>query len=134
MDDKIKQLIFNAYVASLADFDPDEIIGKSREEIQKEVDELPMVELKEILEGAGREVDHSFSEGGRWSNFETTVYHIFSKIDGEHQSVYLSVKEEKPATELQDGGDFETDFEIVYPHKIEKTVYKTYPQTKGASK
>lgn len=48
------------------------------------------------------EVDETFSEGGRWSNYRHTVYKV---VEGD-EVAYFKVSQEEPATESQEGGDF----------------------------
>lgn len=62
------------------------------------------------------EVHESFEEGGRWSNYEIKVYKV---IEGEDVA-YFKVRQEVPATEMQDGGYMNTSFYEVKPK--EKTI------------
>jgi hypothetical protein len=126
-----EQLVFNVYMESQVSWDPESILGKSREEIQKEIDDMSDSEIAELLETGGETVDETFEDGGRWSNYKSTVCRFRTMIDGNREGVYVEISEEVPATEMQEGGDFgDPEFEIVYPHKIETTVYKGYPQDK----
>jgi hypothetical protein len=118
----INDLLLKLYVMGEAEYNTDAIFGKSREEFQKEIEGLSAGEKVELLVSGGKEVDETFSEGGRWSNYRTRVFRYYFK--SEH--VYFKVTEEVPASESQEGGDFgEPDISQVYPHKVETTIYKT---------
>ncbi|MFD2704679.1 hypothetical protein [Salibacterium lacus] len=121
MDETIASLVFKLHVVNSAKYDMDGLFDKTRDDFEREIAEMPDSEKVELLE-EGNEVDESFEEGGRWSNFRTRVFrHYF-----EGEFVYVSVSDEVPATEMQDGGDFmEPNIERVYPKKIETTVYTT---------
>lgn len=128
----VNEILLKAYVKSQAEYNPDALIGKSREELMAEINELSDYELIEIIDSAATKVVHEeFEDAGRWSNYRTIVYELWLRLDGIFEKVYLSVTREVPATELQEGGDFmEPEIERVYPHKIETVVYKPFPQEK----
>ena len=67
-----------------------------------------------------KEVDHYFEKGGRWSNFEVTTYEI--NEDGE--TAYFQVTEERPATEMQECGEFTWVFFEVEPYQETITKYR----------
>ncbi|MCU6709313.1 hypothetical protein M6D81_11405 [Paenibacillus sp. J5C_2022] len=72
-------------------------------------------------------VDEEFEDGGRWSNYRTTVH----KIEEESGTVaYFSLWRELPATEIQDGGDFSYELDEVVPREVTVTRYVAKP--KGA--
>lgn len=76
-----------------------------------------MWEVIEMLGEHGKEVERTFEQGGRWSNYETVVYAVEAP---EQEERYFALTREVPATEMQDGGDFTWDFTEVY--RKEKTV------------
>lgn len=65
-------------------------------------------------------VDKRFEDGGRWSNFETTIIKI---TEGEEVAYFLTT-EERPATEQQEGGDFTFLFYEVEPIQVTVTQYQ----------
>lgn len=70
-------------------------------------------------------VDETFEDGGRWTNYRTTVW----KIEEESGSVaYFSLWRELPATEIQDGGDFSYELDEVVPREVTVTRYVTKPK------
>lgn len=82
--------------------------------------DVEVEEIEELLyEADAQEVDESFTEGSRWSNYRTTVYRVVAdEPDG--REFFFAAHTEVPATEMQDGGDFSYEFNEVY--KTEKTV------------
>lgn len=66
------------------------------------------------------EVHEEFEDGGRWSNYRTTVY----KVTEGDEVAYFSVCREEPATEMQDGGDFSLSFYEVQPKEKTIIVYE----------
>lgn len=60
------------------------------------------------------DVENSFEEGGRWSNYETTVY----KVEENKVTAYFRMTEEIPATEMQEGGYFDYSFDEVEPKEV----------------
>jgi type I restriction-modification system DNA methylase subunit len=132
MSEVINELLFKLYVMDMAEYETDKLLEKSREEIVKEVEELSARDREEFLESHGTTVDETFEDGGRWSNYVTSVYRFYHN----REYIYVQVSKEVPATEMQDGGDFEDpEIEQVFPHKVESVVYKRTPQettkTKG---
>lgn len=80
--------------------------------------DVEVEEIEELLyEADAQEVDESFTEGSRWSNYRTTVYRV---VDEEGQEHFFAAYAEIPATEMQDGGDFSYEFNEV--HKKTKTI------------
>jgi hypothetical protein len=70
-------------------------------------------------------VDEEFEDGGRWSNYRTTVH----KVEEESGAVaYFSLWRELPATEIQDGGDFSYELEEVVPREVTVTRYVSKPK------
>lgn len=65
-------------------------------------------------------VEDSFEEGGRWTNYEHTVYKI---TDGKDEA-YFQLTQEVPATEMQEGGGFFWSFYEVIPKEVVKTVFE----------
>lgn len=124
----IDGLLLKLHLMSTAEYSMNDLFGKTKEDFEKEIEEMPVSEKAEIIDSYGKVVDESFEDGGRWSNYQTKVYRFWH----ESEHVYISVTEEVPATEMQDGGDFgEPTIEQVFPHKIETTVYKsTKPEAK----
>jgi hypothetical protein len=92
----------------------------SRDERVEEVDEL----LEEL---DTTEVHEEFEEGGRWSNYVTTVYRVTEPIQGDRlgfvEQAYFRVTREQPATEMQEGQDCSYQFDEVIPKQVVKTVY-----------
>jgi len=77
-------------------------------------------EIEDLLYGAkATEVHSEFEDGGRWSNYETTVH----KVEENGKVAYFSVWQEVPATEMQDGGEFAYSFSEVVPKEVITTVY-----------
>lgn len=130
MEQIVKDVAFKLFLMDKAEYEHDDLLDKSREDLENEFGELDTFDIVDILGSHGEEVQERFEEGGRWHN----VKHTVSRYRHNRELVYLEITEELPATEMQEGGDFNTEIERVYPHKIETTEYKSYPQTKGASK
>jgi hypothetical protein len=121
-------LLFKLHLMDTAEYATEELFEKSKEDFEKQVLEMSASEKAEMLESHGKVVDETFEDGGRWSNYRTRVFKFYHN----REHVYISVSEEIPATEIQDGGDFgDPQIEQVYPHKVETTVYKT---TKAVAK
>ena len=126
----LDRLALKLFVTQTAEYETDKVFGKSREDFEKEVAELPERDRAEYFENEHC-VHEEFEEGGRWSNYETKVYRHWH----DSEFVYISIHKEVPASESQDGGDFqEPEINVVYPHKIETTVYKTTPQDAATTK
>jgi hypothetical protein len=124
----IDELLLKLYLMSLVEYETDKIFEKSKEDFEQELAEWTAKERAELIESYGKIVDESFEKGGRWSNFTTTVYEFWHN----REFVYISITREVPATEAQEGGDFmDPEIEQVYPHKIETTIYKSFPQENG---
>lgn len=127
----LDELTLNLHVTQTAKYETDKIYGKTREDFEKEVAELPAGDLAEMFENENV-VHEEFEEGGRWTNYETKVYRHWHNSE----LIFVKIIKEVPATESQEGGDFqEPEISVVYPHKVETTVYKSAPQdatnTKG---
>ena len=72
-------------------------------------------EIDELLyEAKATEVHSEFEDGGRWSNYETTVW----KVEENGKVAYFSICEERPATEMQEGGEFSYQFNEVVPKEV----------------
>lgn len=118
----INDLLLKLHVMGLAEYSTDKVFGKSREDFEKEVAEMSAGERVEMLDSYGKVVDESFEDGGRWSNYRTRVFRFWHNS----KHIYVSVSEEVPATEMQDGGDFgDPEIEQVYPKEVKTTVYTT---------
>jgi hypothetical protein len=76
-------------------------------------------EVECILDG-GTVVDREFEEGGRWSNYETTIH----KLTEGDEVAYFLVMQERPATESQDGMDCQFEFYEVEPYEVTITKYR----------
>ena len=130
MSEILNELALKLLVTQTAQYATDEVFGKSREDFEKEVAELPARDLADYFENENC-VHEEFEEGGRWSNYETKVYRHWHNSE----FVYVSIHKEVPASETQEGGDFqEPEISVVYPHKIETTVYKSTPQDTDTAK
>lgn len=80
-------------------------------------DLIDSADFNNIEEGYSVKAVHKkYEDGGRWSNYKTTVFEV---TEGEDVA-YFEVYQEVPATEMQDGGDFSTSFNEVRP--VEKTI------------
>ncbi|UKL30041.1 hypothetical protein [Bacillus phage PK2] len=77
-------------------------------------------EIEYILDG-GKEVHSEFEDGGRWSNYETTV----TEIREGDEVAYFRVVQERPATESQDGMDLWFSFEEVEPYEVTTVAYRS---------
>lgn len=88
--------------------------------------------LENIEEGTvtciSKEVDSRFEDGGRWSNYEYTVY----QLTEHNKTAFFEVMRERPGSETQDGMDCSYAVGEVYPHQVVKTVYKSFPNLTGS--
>lgn len=117
----IDGILLRLLLMHYAKYDMGNIFGKHKADFESDLDEMSTGEKVELIESFGKLVDEEFEDGGRWSNYRTRVFNFWH--DG---PVYVSVSEEVPATEMQEGSDFEEpEIEQVYPHKVETIVYKT---------
>jgi hypothetical protein len=80
-------------------------------------------EIECILDG-GKVVEREFEDGGRWSNYETTVTEIEEFVGDRHEVAYFRVVQERPATESQDGMDLWFTFEEVEPYQVTITKFR----------
>ena len=78
----------------------------------REIDDL-------LYDSDAREVDNSFQDGGRWSNYETTVF----KVQEHGEVAYFKEVREVPATEMQEGGYFTYFFTEVVPKEVTVVKY-----------
>jgi hypothetical protein len=76
-------------------------------------------EIECILDG-GKVVEREFEDGGRWSNYETTV----TKVTEGDEVAYFRTVQERPATESQDGMDLWFTFEEVEPYQVIITKFR----------
>jgi hypothetical protein len=76
-------------------------------------------EVEYILEG-GSVVEREFEEGGRWSNYETTIF----KLTEGDEVAYFRTYQERPATESQDGMDLWFSFDEVEPYEVTITKFR----------
>lgn len=120
----LESLLLKLIVMQEAEYNTEQVFGKTKEEWEKEVSELSAEEQADILENNGTSVHSEYEDGGRWSNYETKVYRFWHNSE----SVYYQISKEVPATEMQDGGDF-SDPEItqVYPKEVTTTIYVSTP-------
>lgn len=81
-------------------------------------------DIDAILYTSGKKVDSNFEEGGRWSNYERTVYEV---REGDEVAYFEEVRE-VPGSESQDGMDLSYEFNEVFPHVVTTTIYKHTPQ------
>ncbi|RCX22908.1 hypothetical protein DFP94_101497 [Fontibacillus phaseoli] len=83
-------------------------------------------EIDDILDAynpEGYEVDEvatRYGEGGRWTTREITTYKV-TQTDG--KTAYFTIDRERPATEMQDGGDFAYEIWEVVPREVTVTKY-----------
>jgi hypothetical protein len=75
--------------------------------------------IDDILYEIGEQVDSSFQEGGRWSNYEYTTH----KVEENGETAYFEICREVPATESQEGGDHMYEFYEVEPKQVTTTKY-----------
>lgn len=68
------------------------------EQLYKDAEELGLTLTGFLLE-EGKIIEETFEKGGRWSNFRTYII--------EYKGKYYSTYEEVPATECQEGADFD---------------------------
>ena len=61
-------------------------------------------------------VSDEFRTSGRWSEHWTAVF----ERDGE----FVALDYEVPATEMQDGGDFDHEFYVVEPYEVTVTKFR----------
>ena len=121
----IDGLLLKLMAVQMAKYSTHELFDKSQAWFESEIDGMEDGEKAELIEVAGEQVREDFEEGGRWSNYRTRIY----KFSYEGEFVFISISDEVPATEMQEGGDFmKPEIEQVFPHKVETTVYKTTPQ------
>ena len=85
--------------------------------------ETPEIIEDLLYDAKTTKVDSSFEEGGRWSNYETTIH----KVEEGGEVAYFEEIREVPASESQDGMDLTYQFNEVYPHVVTTTVYKSHP-------
>ncbi|UNL92808.1 hypothetical protein CPY53_04205 [Paenibacillus polymyxa] len=61
-----------------------------------------------------------YGEGGRWTTTEEVTYKV-TQADG--KVAHFLVNRERPATEMQEGGDFTFEFAEVIPQEVTITRY-----------
>lgn len=88
--------------------------GDTGTEKFNEIDDL-------LYEAASVEVKRNFSEGSRWSNYQTVIHKVTTLEEGD---VFFALEQEVPATEMQDGGDFSFEFDRVFPRERTVIVYE----------
>lgn len=121
-------LLLKLLAVQMAKYSTHELFDKTQDWFETEIDGMEIGDKVELIDDAGKKVDETFEDGGRWSNYRTRVYSFYY----EGETVYVRISDEVPATEMQDGRDFgEPDIEQVYPHKVETTIYKTDKPAKG---
>lgn len=72
-------------------------------------------EIDFLLEEHGEEVDSEFEEGGRWTNFEHTVYAV--------QDSFFRLTREVAASEIQDYDGYYYELSEVEPRQVTVTDY-----------
>lgn len=86
---------------------------------QGEVWDEAYEEVTVVLDRYGEQVDETYEDGGRWTNYRTTVY----RVSESEEVAYFSLWRELPATESQDGGDFSYELSEVVPQEVTVTRY-----------
>ncbi|MFJ7665368.1 hypothetical protein ACIQXW_23700 [Lysinibacillus sp. NPDC097162] len=85
----------------------DGMTGYGRSE---EVDEIEGL----LYDAKSTKVYKEYEDGGRWTNYETTVH----KIEENGKVAYFEISREVPATEMQEGGEFSYSFNEVVPEEV----------------
>lgn len=68
-------------------------------------------------EGVDAEVvDEEYLDSGRWSEHHRAVF--------KRGNEYVAMEYEVPATEMQEGGDFDYEFYVVEPYEVTVTKYR----------
>ncbi|MDR9852942.1 hypothetical protein RJP21_04925 [Paenibacillus sp. VCA1] len=93
--------------------------GEAWDEVHEDVDAILGVYKPKGY--SVKRVDEEFEDGGRWSNYKTTVY----RVEQDGQVAHFSVWREEPATEMQDGMDLALQINEVVPEEV--TVIKYVP-------
>ena len=113
-------ILLREHLVLLAKYSHDELFAKDLEGHKEDVEALSNCEKSELLEGLSK-VDEKFEDGGRWYNWRTEILSTY--FEGETR--YISIRKQVPATEMQEGGDFESpEISIVQRKKVETYVYE----------
>ncbi|MEI2280733.1 hypothetical protein [Paenibacillus polysaccharolyticus] len=91
--------------------------GEAWDETHEDVSALLEIKRKEYT---SVNVESTFEDGGRWTNYKTDVYRV-TQDDG--QVAYFQIGREVPATEMQEGGDFSVTIDEVVPKEVVKVEY-----------
>lgn len=96
------------YIEQLRKYDGfDGTTGYGRSEEVDEIEDL-------LYDAKSMKVHKDFEDGGRWTNYETTVH----KVEENGKVAYFEIGREVPATEVQDGGEFSYSFNEVVPKEV----------------
>jgi hypothetical protein len=91
--------------------------GEAWDETHEEVDALLDIRRKGYT---SENVESTFEDGGRWTNYKTDVYRVTQ--DG-GEVAYFQIGREVPATEMQDGMDFSVTIDEVVPKEVVRVEY-----------
>ena len=117
----LDSLLLKLNLMQLAKYDHEKLFAKDKDGHIEDVTEMEISDKVELIESFGEKVHEEFEEGGRWSNYKTEVYQFWH--DKKH--IYVRVDSEIPATEMQDGGDFQApSMYIVERKKVETYIYE----------
>lgn len=96
------------YIEQLRKYDGFEgTTGYGRSEEVDEIEDL-------LYDAKSKEVHEEYEDGGRWTNYKTTVH----KVEENDKVAYFEICQEVPATEMQDGGEFSYSFNEVVPKEV----------------
>lgn len=113
-------ILLREHLVLLAKYSHDELFAKDLEGHKEDVEALSDCEKSELLEGLSK-VDEKFEDGGRWYNWRTEILSTYF----ESETRYISIRKQVPATEMQEGGDFESpEISIVQRKKVETFIYE----------
>ena len=72
-------------------------------------------------------VEDEFTGDSRWSTFHTAVFRRKKPVTHPQEwdrYEYVALDYERPATEMQEGGDFHHEFYVVEPYEVTVTKYR----------
>lgn len=117
----LDSLLFKLHIMFLAEYDHENLFAKTKEEHKTDAENLSIIDRVELIESAGKKEHEEFEEGGRWSNYKTEIYRFYH----DKKTIYVRITREVPASELQEGGDFEPpSIDIVEKKKVERFIYE----------
>lgn len=105
-------------IEKLRDLIGDGYEGEVWDETHEDVDSL--LDTPQPDGYAVENVESTFEDGGRWSNYQTDVYQV-TQEDG--KVAYFQIGRDVPATEMQDGMDLSTIIREVVPKEVVRTKY-----------